>query len=109
MTKVVAWAYMMEIDNGLKREQIKKMMNLMPYAVEVVPFHTDVVDENNESLLKANSIAFGFVNNEYFEDLLEIQKTFAAVCNDWKLERKDKIYKTKNGLNIMLLCDVGTL
>lgn len=99
---IVAWAYMVETDTGLSKKKVGELLTMIPDDVEVLPFSTDIT-VNGQSLLEANSIAYGFLDNDHYDDMLQIQKTLAGVCNDWTKLRQDSIYTADNGLQIVLI------
>lgn len=101
MTKIVAWTYMVEAETGLSKKQLNSLLFSIPQEAEVVPFSND-----EESMLEANSIAYGFIDNGFIEEYeTEIKQTLANVCNDWDKVRKDKTYTTPSGLKVVMLCD----
>lgn len=114
--KIIAWAYMVELESGLSKKQTMTLLERMPNEIEeFIPFTNDLV-MNGSPLLEANSIAYGFLDNEYEDELDDVQGTLAAVCNDWELEKEDFLYPTKSGYGVLLLHDghgkqinIGTL
>lgn len=101
---VVAWAYMVELDDGLTKSQIQKLLQTVPSDKQLIPFDLD-----NSQLLEANSMAIGFVDNDFYDELDQIKRITAAVCNDWSLESDDALYSIPNGKQIKMLCDTPTL
>lgn len=97
MVKTIAWAHMVEMDAGLTKAETFKLLNLVPEEVDVVPFNSDI-----DGRLESNSIAYGFLDNDYYESLSEVQDVLISICNDWEIERQDKTYLLKNGHQIVM-------
>lgn len=98
MAKTIAWAHMVELDAGLTKEETSKLLNLVPEDVDVVPFTSDI-----DGRLESNSIAYGFLDNDHYDSLSEVQDVLISICNDWSNERQDKTYLLKNGHQIVML------
>lgn len=105
----IAWAYMVELEDGLSKEQLTTLMNLVPEGVEVFPFSLD----NGTTPMLANSMAIGFIDNDCFEEIPNVQEVLAEVCNDWENEQKDNTYtflnEEGNEFDVIMLCDYETV
>jgi hypothetical protein len=109
---VIAWAYMVELEDGLSKDQVNKLLELAPAGTDVFPFSL----EGGSAPVEANSMAIGFINNEYFDEIGNVQMTLANVCNDWDNERDDQTYildsedeDEEDALKVIMLCDYKTL
>lgn len=100
----IAWAYMVESESGLSKSQYQRLLNKVPDETELIPFSNDAV-----GLLEANSVAYGFIDNEYFDNLQEVQEALAIVCNDWNNEKRNEIYTTASGYKVIMYCDTPTV
>lgn len=102
---IIAWAYMVELEAGLTKKQIRDVMESIPSNVAVLPFSL-----NETSLPEANSTVIGVINDEFYDDYLEeIKQVLASVCNDWRNERADHLYVLSDGHQVMMNCDVETV
>lgn len=102
---VIAWAYMVELEAGFTKRQIRNLIETIPSDVEVMPFSL-----NETTLLEANSTVLGVIHGDFYEEYLEeIQQTLASVCNDWQNERDDQLYDLSDGYQVKMYCDVETV
>lgn len=104
---IIAWAYMVELEDGLAKKQVEKLMKLVPEGTEVFPFSL----EGGAAEVMSNSMAIGFIDNDYFEKINDVQITLATVCNDWEFERDDFTYfvDEEEDLKVIMLCDYETI
>lgn len=104
-SKVIAWAYMVELDDGLTKRKMRSLIDLMPADIEVFPFEL-----NEPGMLTANSMAIGFIDNDFYSEYVnEVKQKLADVCNDWTNERNDNLYILNDGKQVKMLCDENTL
>lgn len=109
--KTIAWAYMIELEDGLSKKQMEALMKLAPEGTELFPFSL----EGAETPAEANSMAIGFIDNEYYEELSNVQSVLAEVCNDWENEREEHTYllaeedDEEEALQVIMLCDFETI
>lgn len=101
--KVVLW--MVESEEGLSKEQIIKMLNLLE-------------DDNSGYMAieiegDSNSIAIGFICSSYYEELTysntRIKNIIKPVLDDWNNENNNNEYTMKDGTIIYMGCDYSTI
>lgn len=102
---------MVELEDGLSKKQVEKLLSLVPNDAEVFPITLQDLPE----LVEANSMAIGFIRNDYYDARENVLKTWANVCNDWENEREDYTYllagedDKEEALQVILLCDFETI
>ena len=104
--KIIAWTYMIETESGLTIQQIETLTQRMKKdgAEEFVLFTNDV-----NGLLEASSVAHGYIDNDYYDRIEEVQTALAEVCNDWDNEQDDHLYKIDSEHAVLMLCDSETV
>lgn len=100
MSKFQAVGLMMEAEDGLSKEQIMKLLELMPDDETLYPFEAS---ENN-------SVVYGFmtgnaIDEDHHDAIIEVA---SELCEDFENERTDKTYTTKTGLPVFIECEAET-
>ncbi|MFF2532203.1 hypothetical protein ACFVS2_25170 [Brevibacillus sp. NPDC058079] len=100
MNTVQAAGMMVEVTDGLTKEEIVALLEKIPDGEQFVPFE---VSENNSAII-------GFMTTECAEIHLEkITELATKLCNDWDNERIDKMYPIAAGVDFYVDCGVETL
>lgn len=100
--KAVLW--MVELEDGLSKEQISNMLELIEDDSRgYMPIE---IHDNNSS-------AYGFISSSYYESISynidDLSKVIKPVLNDWANESADNIYTLKDGTKIYMGCDHVTI
>lgn len=97
---IVGW--MVELDSGVTKENISKMMDMINVDSEIMSFSASA---NNSSI-------YGFITAEAYEkidyDEEYLQKFLTPILSDWTNESPDKTYTLPNGLQMYIDCDCET-
>lgn len=101
--RVVLW--MVELEDGLTKEQIMKMLDLLEDdEAGYMPIELEG---------ECNSSAYGFICSTYYEefcyDLSFIANRMIPVLEDWDLEEDSKEYELCDGTLLYMGCDAETL
>lgn len=97
---VAAW--MVPIDNGLKKKHIYRILELLPEGSELVPFE---VHENNSS-------AYGYATVEVVDEengLESIVELLGAVVEDWAEDSSEFTALLPSGRRVYMGCDYRTV
>lgn len=101
--RVVLW--MVELEDGLTKEQIMKMLDLLEDdEAGYMPIELEG---------ECNSSAYGFICASYYEEfnynLSFIADRMVPVLEDWDLEEDSKEYELSDGTLLYMGCDAETL
>lgn len=102
MENIIAWAYMVDLDDGLTPNQLDRLNEFIPDTINIIPF-------DNDEYLETSSVAIGFINASHYDELNDVKTKLAEVCNDFDNERDDFTYTTNNGHKVIMLHDVSVM
>lgn len=97
---VAAW--MVPIDNGLKKKHIKKILELLPEDSELVPFE----------IHETHSSAYGFATTKVVEEengLEPIVEMLGPVVDDWTSDTSEYVDTLSSGKKVYMGCDFRTV
>lgn len=99
MKKFQAVGIMVPLEDGISKEQIVKLLEMLPDDEQLVPFEAS---ENNSTI-------FGFITIKFADEHLDSVVDLATIlCSDWENESTDKTYRTLSGLEVFIDCEYET-
>lgn len=91
---------MVELEDGLTKNQVISLLERLPDGEELIPFQAS---ENNRAI-------YGFMTNTSVDEHSEsIVQTATLLCEDFDNERVDKVYTTKLGMEMFIDCETETV
>lgn len=100
--KIDIAAWMVPLEDGLTKQMVTRLLDLLPDEGEFVPFEAH---ENNTS-------CFGFIKLDSDNDeaaVKEIIDFVSPILNDWDLESKDGRYTLPDGRKLYMSSDFNSI
>lgn len=97
---VAAW--MVPVESGLKKNHLRKILELLPEGSELIPFE----------IHETNSSAYGFATVEVIDEengLESIVDHLGEVVEDWITDSADYTHTLSSGRKIYMGCDYRTV
>lgn len=102
MAKYDAAAWMVPVENGLKKSHLRKVLELLPEDIELIPFEIHEI----------NSSAYGYATLEAINEengLESIIDLLGPVVEDWTNDSSEYTGTLPGGKKVYIGCDYRTV